>query len=49
VYLAALSDTEGELRSDGTEIAEAAWFRLDALPPLSRSAQYILRSIGVAG
>lgn len=48
VYLAALSDAEGELRCDGTEIAEAEWFPLDALPQLSRSTQYILRSIGGA-
>lgn len=46
IYLARLGDTEGELRRDGTEIAELGWFPPGALPPLSRSTGYILRSVG---
>jgi 8-oxo-dGTP diphosphatase len=47
VYEAGLADASGELRCDGTEIAEAGWFAPEALPPLSRSTTFILRSLGV--
>jgi ADP-ribose pyrophosphatase YjhB (NUDIX family) len=36
-----------ELRVDGGEVLEAAWFRLDALPPLRSSAARLLAVYGI--
>jgi len=47
VFTASVPASARELRVDGAEVLEAAWFPLDALPPLTRSTAALLAVYGI--
>lgn len=46
VYFASAEHATGELKADGIEILEVAWFATANLPPLRSEARSILASVG---